>query len=65
MFTKFGGGSKKLNDYFTDKKIPTRVRGDIPVIAVDNVILAIFGVAVSNNVKVDSTTTNVAQLINK
>lgn len=58
VFTKFGGGTKKLNDYFTDKKIPQRLRDSIPLLASDNVVYVIFGIAVSDLVKVDSSTTN-------
>ena len=65
IFTKFGGGTKKLVDYFTDKKIPLRLRANIPVIAIDNEILAIFGVEVSEKVRVDKNTKVVYQLIKK
>jgi len=58
VFTKFGGGTKKLNDYFTDKKIPQRLRDGIPLLASDNVVYVIFDIAVSDLVKVDSSTTN-------
>ncbi len=62
LFTKFGGGTKKLNDYFTDKKIPLRLRDSIPIIADENKVLAIFGVAVSDCVKIDENTKNILQL---
>lgn len=56
VFVKFGGGRKKLKDYLTDKKIPSDERKTTPVIAKNNVIYAIFGVAVSETVKADETT---------
>ena len=56
VFVKFGGGTKKLKDYLTDKKIPADERKITPVIAKGNVVYAIFGVAVSENVKADETT---------
>ena len=56
VFKKFGGGSKSLSDYFTDKKIPLRLREDIPLIADDNEILVIFGIAISDKIKTDDTT---------
>ena len=56
-FTKFGGGTKSLGDYLTDKKIPLRIRDNLPLVAVGNDVLVIFGVAVSNKVKADSATT--------
>ncbi|MBO5068361.1 MAG: tRNA lysidine(34) synthetase TilS [Clostridia bacterium] len=59
VFTKFGGGTKNLNDYFTDLKIPVRLRDFIPLLAVDNKVLVIFGVAVSNSIKVDKKTETV------
>ena len=52
-FTKFGGGTKSLNDYLTDKKIPLRLRNELLLIADKNDVLAIFGVAVSDKVKID------------
>ena len=56
VFTKFGGGTKKLCDYFTDKKIPQRLRASIPLLCDGNYVLVIFGVAVSDSVKVESNT---------
>lgn len=57
-FTKFGGGTKNLGDYFTDRKIPVRLRGKIPLIAVDNVVLAVCGVEISDIIKVTEKTVN-------
>lgn len=62
-FTKFGGGTKKLNDYLTDKKVPLRLRDNLAVIADGNEILAIFDLAVSNKVKVDDNTKTILELI--
>ncbi len=56
VFTKFGGGSKKLNDFLTDKKIPLRTRDVIPLLADGNQVLCVFGVAVSNLIRVDEST---------
>ena len=65
-FTKFGGGTKKLNDYLTDKKIPLRIRDNLLVIADGNDILAIFDLAISDKIKVDENTENIISLtINK
>ncbi len=63
VFTKFGGGSKKLNDYFTDKKIPSRLREQIPLLANGNEVLAIFRLSVSDKVKVDEKTKTVLKII--
>ncbi|MBE7061018.1 MAG: tRNA lysidine(34) synthetase TilS [Clostridiales bacterium] len=65
LFTKFGGGTKSLGDYFTDKKIPLRNRASIPLIANGNEILYIFDVAISDNVKVDDTTSTIIKLYQK
>lgn len=56
VFVKFGGGTKRLKEYLTDKKISADERKTTPVIAKGNVIYAIFGVAVSEDVKADETT---------
>ena len=56
MFEKFGGGTKKLNSYFTDKKIPARLRPTTPVLALDHEIYCVGGVAISEKVKTDMDT---------
>ena len=61
-FTKFGGGTKSLSDYLTDKKIPLAIRDNIPLIAVDNDVLAIFGLAISDKIKIDEHTKTILQL---
>lgn len=63
VFRKFGGGSKKLGDYFTDKKIPVRVRHVIPLVAAGNEILVVGGVEISDAVKVTENTEKIARLI--
>ena len=57
VFTKFGGGSKKLKSYLIDKKIPSRLRDSIPVLASGNEIYAIAGVEISDKVKVENAPT--------
>lgn len=52
FFTKFGGGTKSLGDFFTDKKIPVRLRRIIPLIADGSEILAVCGVEISDRIKV-------------
>lgn len=52
-FTKFGGGTKPLNRYLTDKKIPARLRSSIPLIASGNNVLVVCGVEISQSVKTD------------
>ena len=60
-FTKFGGGTKSLSDYLTDKKIPLRLRDSIPVIADGSDVLVVFGIAVSDKVKVDKNTKTIIE----
>lgn len=62
-FTKFGGGTKNLGDYFTDKKIPVRLRGLIPLVAVGNDVLIVCGVEISDKVKITAETKTVNAVI--
>ncbi len=57
VFRKFGGGAKSLKKYLIDKKIPCEKR-DVPLIADENgnTVYAIFGVEISENVKIDEKT---------
>jgi len=57
VFTKFGGGSKKLKSFMIDKKIPQRKRDLIPVLAYDNEVYAIAGIEISDKVKVENVPT--------
>ena len=50
-FLKFGGGRKPLKKYLIDKKIPQPCREEIPLLADGNEILAVFGVEISERVK--------------
>lgn len=55
-FTKFGGGSKSLKNYLIDKKIPSRLRDTIAVLADGKEVLCILGVEISDKVKIDEDT---------
>ena len=61
-FQKFGGGTKNLGDYFTDRKIPLWVRGKIPLIAVGGEILAVCGVEISDKIKISDNTKKIAYI---
>lgn len=50
------GGSKKLKEYFIDKKIPQRMRDSIPVLAVGNKILAVADIEIADEIKVTENT---------
>ena len=52
FFTKFGGGTKNLADFFTDKKIPLAKRDLIPLIATGSEVLVVLGVEISEKVKI-------------
>lgn len=56
IFEKFGGGTKSLNEYLIEKKVPARLRDILPVLAKDNEVYVIPGVQISDKVKVDDTT---------
>lgn len=53
VFTKFGGGTKKLKSYLIDKKVPKRLRDFIPVLASGSDVLVIAGIEISEKVKVE------------
>jgi tRNA(Ile)-lysidine synthetase-like protein len=59
IFKRFGGGTKKLCDCYTDLKIPKRLRNALPVLAAGNEILAVFGVEIGESVKLTKETTEV------
>lgn len=50
------GGTKKLKEYFIDKKIPQRMRNEIPVLAVGDKILIVGDIEIADEVKVTSDT---------
>ena len=62
VFAKLGSGSKKLNDYFTDKKVDVDVRDMIPLLVVQNQVLVVAGLDVSENVKIDGNTDQIVKI---
>lgn len=54
VFTKFGGGTKKLKAFLIDKKVPSRVRDYLPVLASGNEVYVVAGIEISEKVRVDS-----------
>ncbi len=62
IISKFGGGTKSLGDFLTDKKIPLRLRDKIIVCAKDNDVLFIFGVEISAKVAIDKNTKSVIKI---
>ncbi len=52
IFEPFGsGGTKKLKQYFIDRKIPKRLRDRIPLICRGNEVLVVVGYEISDKVK--------------
>lgn len=56
VFTPFSSGEKKLKKYLIDKKIPSRQRDELVLIAKGNEVLAIIGVEISDKIKIDENT---------
>jgi len=53
VFSPLGlGGTKKLKDYYIDKKIPQRMRNEIPVLAVGNRILVVADIEIADELKI-------------
>ncbi len=57
-FTPFGGGRKKLKQYFIDNKVPSRKRDRIPLICRGNDVLVIVGMQIADSVKQTVQTVN-------
>lgn len=51
-FAKFGGGTKSLSDFLTDKKVPQSMRSTLPLVCVDGEVLIVGGVEISDKIKV-------------
>lgn len=62
VFRKFGGGTKPLKKYLIDEKIPLAKRDGLPLLAAGHEILAIFGVEISEAVKLTKNTKKTAYL---
>ena len=59
---KFGGGTKSVGDFLTDKKVPLRKREKLVVVANGSEVFAIFGVEISKNVAVENIGKNIYEL---
>ncbi|MDE5562846.1 MAG: tRNA lysidine(34) synthetase TilS [Clostridiales bacterium] len=57
-FTPFGGGKKKLKQYFIGNKVPKRLRDRIPLICRGNEVLVIVGMQIADSVKQTDKTVN-------
>lgn len=63
IFQKFGGGTKKLKSFLIDRKVPSRIRDFIPVLADGNEVYVIAGVEISEKVKVDKDATTCVRVV--
>jgi len=61
-FTKFGGKTKKLNDFFNEKGVPPRLRDSVPLLVKDSRILAVVGYEIADEVKVTKDTKRFVKL---
>ena len=62
VFFKFGGGKKKLKEYFIDKKIPERERDFYPLVTKGQEVYAVCGAEISDLVKLDGNTVRVLRM---
>ena len=53
---KFGGGSKSLGDFLTDKKVPPRHRDTLAIVACGRDVLAVAGVDIASTCAIDDNT---------
>ncbi|MEG1663490.1 MAG: tRNA lysidine(34) synthetase TilS, partial [Clostridia bacterium] len=59
---KFGGGTKSLGDFLTDKKVPLRKRDQLIVCADGQDILFVVGIEISKKVAIDGNTKNIVKI---
>ncbi len=65
FFCKFGGGTKKLKDFLIDKKIPSRDRDALIVVAKESEVFIVCGVEISDEIKVDKNSKNIYSIVCK
>lgn len=59
----FGGGTKSLKKLLNERKIPVKERAYLPVLALENEVLAVGGVEIADRVKVTEQTERIVYLI--
>lgn len=62
---KFGGGTKSVGDFLTDKKLPLRKRDELFVVASQNDVLVIIGVEISSSVAVTQNSKHILKITAK
>lgn len=63
VFTPYGGGTKTLKKFLTDKKIPARIGRLLPLVACGNEIFAVCGWEISDKIKITETTTRQGYIV--
>jgi tRNA(Ile)-lysidine synthase len=58
-------GSKKLKDFFIDRKIPREVRSALPLVAAGNMVLFVPGIVMSGKYPITDATENVLRIRNR
>jgi len=61
-FTKFGGKTKKLKDFFNERGVPSRERDAIPLLVKDDKILVVIGYEIADEVRVSKDTKRIVKL---
>lgn len=56
VFCPYGGKGKPLKKYLIDKKIPMLLRDELPLLAIENEVLAVLGVEIAEKIKVTENT---------
>ena len=56
VFAPFGGGTKPLKKFLTDKKIPARIGRALPLVACGGEVFAVFGTEISEKVRLTERT---------
>ncbi len=59
VFERFGGNTKKLGDYFTDIKLPQRLRERVPMLCSGSQVLAVGGIEIADSLKITAESKNV------
>lgn len=62
---KFGGGTKSVGDFLTDKKLPLRKRDELFVVASQNEVLVIIGVEISSSVALTQNSKHILKITAK
>ena len=59
---KFGGFNKKVKSLLNEKKVPSRLRDNLPMLAIGSEVFVVAGVEISDKLKIDETTKAVVEI---